>query len=249
MRIVFLGNEYNRLSIGCLLGLGRLSEHNVVVGIHYPEKQGVIRTIRKAKAAHGWRFVFRRAADFAWARYQTLLPRKSKRSQNIYSLSEAAHLLELRSFACDNINSAKSVEEIRSHHPDLLVVAAFNQILKRQVIGIPRHGAINVHPSALPRYRGPNPFFWVIHNRERMTGVTVHYIDEGIDSGDIILQKEVRISPGETEASLRDKAIPVAASALLQAVKSIEAGTVRSVPQDEAQATYFGPPPRSASTL
>src|SRR5713226_7770003 len=89
---------------------------------------------------------------------------------------------------------------------DLIVVAGFARILKRALVDVPRLGCINVHPSLLPHYRGPEPFYWVLANLEKTTGVTIHHVDEGIDTGDIILQRELEIRPNETETMLIEAA-------------------------------------------
>lgn len=78
---------------------------------------------------------------------------------------------------------------VKSLSPDLIVVYSMSQLLKENIYSIPRFGTINLHPSYLPEYRGPNPIFWMYYNMEKQGGVTVHYIDQGEDTGNIILQK------------------------------------------------------------
>lgn len=153
--------------------------------------------------------------------------------------------LGLQGFRCARVNSAETAERIRLAAPDLIVVAVFGQILKADIIGVPRLGAINVHPSMLPRYRGPNPFYWTLRNREEQTGLTVHHIDEGIDTGDIILQREMPVIPGDTETTLHHRSAEVARELLGEVVRRVADGSAPRVPQDAAEASYYGPPPRA----
>ena len=110
-------------------------------------------------------------------------------------------------------------------------------------------GIVNVHPSLLPRYRGPNPLYWVLDRGERETGVTVHYVDEGIDTGDIILQETLAIGPGDTEITLQRRSATLGAELLVRAVTLIAGGGAPRRAQRHAAATYYPSPPRGASRL
>jgi methionyl-tRNA formyltransferase len=102
----------------------------------------------------------------------------------------------------ENINSPESVSLVRELSPDIIVVVYYDQILKKDIIHIPPKGCINLHMALAEEYRGCYPTTWAIINGEKRTGVTLHYIDEGIDSGDIIAQREVTITDGDTGKSL-----------------------------------------------
>lgn len=97
-------------------------------------------------------------------------------------------------FTTKDINSKETISLIESQKPDLIVVANFNQILKKEIISIPKIGCINVHPSLLPDYRGANPIFWMFKNNEKVGGTTIHVIDEGIDTGNIVKQSKFNLS-------------------------------------------------------
>lgn len=127
---------------------------------------------------------------------------------------------------------------IRCLSPDLIVVSSFNQIIPVDVIKIPRLGTINVHPSLLPKYRGATPTTWAILNGEEYTGVTIHFIEnEKIDSGRIILQRKVNISPKETDGSLRKWLANIAGQMTPAAVNMvINGGNFET--QEEKNATY-----------
>jgi methionyl-tRNA formyltransferase len=130
------------------------------------------------------------------------------------------------------------LEAFRALAPDLVVVAAFGQILPREILEEPPRGCINVHPSLLPRYRGAAPINWTLIRGEAVTGVTIMRVDEGVDTGDMLLQAETPVGPNETYDQLHDRLALLGADLLLQVVQSLEAGTVTPRPQDHALATY-----------
>jgi methionyl-tRNA formyltransferase len=129
-------------------------------------------------------------------------------------------------------------EAFRALAPDLVVVAAFGQILPREILEEPPRGCINVHPSLLPRYRGAAPINWTLIRGEAVTGVTIMRVDEGVDTGDMLLQTETPVGQNETYDQLHDRLALLGADLLLQAVQSLEAGTVTPRPQDDALATH-----------
>lgn len=126
--------------------------------------------------------------------------------------------------------------------PDLLVLAFVTDIVARPIIELAALGAINYHPSLLPKYRGASAINWAVICGEKETGVTVHYIDEGIDTGDIILQEKVAIDPDDTVASLYfNKLYPLGVRLVAEAVRLIREGKAPRVPQDHALASYQPP--------
>ncbi len=122
--------------------------------------------------------------------------------------------------------------------PDLLVVVAFGQILPKRLLELPPFKAINVHASLLPRYRGPAPIQWAIINGEKETGVTTMMMDEGLDTGDILLQQTVQISPEDTSVTLHDKLAREGACLLLETLEKLATGKLVSTAQDPAAASY-----------
>ena len=121
---------------------------------------------------------------------------------------------------------------------DIFVVAAFGQILSQKVLDIPKFGAINVHASLLPKYRGAAPIQQAILDGETVTGVTIMQMDKGMDTGDMLLKSEVEITAADTGGSLHDKLCAIAPEALLAALSKIEKGIARPEKQDSAHATY-----------
>jgi methionyl-tRNA formyltransferase len=138
----------------------------------------------------------------------------------------------------ERIKRLDAVEAIRELAPDVIVVMAYGQILPRAVLEIPRVACLNLHASLLPRHRGAAPIQSAILGGDRETGITVMYMAEGLDTGDILLQSRIEIAPDETGGSLHDKLAQIAPAALEEALSQLGKGTAPRVPQDSAVATY-----------
>jgi methionyl-tRNA formyltransferase len=136
------------------------------------------------------------------------------------------------------IREATSVEQIRTTSPDVIIVVAYGQILPKTVLEIPPRGCINVHTSLLPRWRGAAPIQCAILHGDRETGVTTMFMDEHMDTGDIILQRTAPIRPDDTSATLHDRLAVLGATTLVETVNLLAAGQIPHTKQDEAHATY-----------
>lgn len=136
------------------------------------------------------------------------------------------------------VKETESLEKIKALKPEVIVVAAFGQILPKALLDIPEHGCINVHASLLPKYRGAAPIQYSILDGEEETGITIMYMDVGIDTGDIILQKAIPIDLKETGGSLFDKMAVLGSDLLIEALKDIENGTATRTPQEHEKATH-----------
>jgi methionyl-tRNA formyltransferase len=134
------------------------------------------------------------------------------------------------------IKDSKAIEQIRALGPDAIVVMAYGQILPRAVLEIPKIACLNLHASLLPRWRGAAPIQATIAAGDRETGITVMYMDEGLDTGDILLQRKIDIAPNETGASLHDRLAEIAPDALRDALKMFP--NAPRTPQDNSIATY-----------
>jgi methionyl-tRNA formyltransferase len=133
----------------------------------------------------------------------------------------------------------EGVEILKNLQPDLCVTAAFGQILPKEALDIPKMGTVNVHASLLPEYRGSSPVNWCLINGETVTGVTTMLTDKGIDTGDILLKKEVEILPEDGVPSLTQRLAEEGAKLLLETIDGMLKGSVKPTPQDESQATYY----------
>jgi methionyl-tRNA formyltransferase len=140
-------------------------------------------------------------------------------------------------FQPESINTLEGVAGLRAFEPELLVVAAYGQILSREVLGVARHGGINVHASLLPKYRGAAPIAWAIASGETKTGVTIIRMTVGLDAGEMLAQSTVDIEAEETAGELESRLAPLGAKLALEVIGQIKAGTARGVKQDPALVT------------
>jgi methionyl-tRNA formyltransferase len=130
------------------------------------------------------------------------------------------------------------IEKIIALDPDVFVVVAYGRILPGSFLSIPRFGAINIHPSLLPRYRGPAPVQWAIINGDQETGVSTMWMDEGMDTGDILLTSKVAIKPDDTSGSLQCRLAEVGAQLLIETLTRLKSGNLVGQPQDKLGASY-----------
>ncbi|KIE58935.1 methionyl-tRNA formyltransferase [Methylacidiphilum kamchatkense Kam1] len=168
-------------------------------------------------------------ADRPFGRQKELLPSPIKR---------AALKLHLWVFQPENINSAGSIQQIQFLKPDIIVVCDYGQILSKEVLGIPSIGILNIHGSLLPKYRGASPIQAAIKNMDKETGVTVIWMDEGIDTGDILTSEKLLIRSNDTAESLHNRLAELGARLIIQSLEAIKAGKAPRIPQDHALASY-----------
>jgi len=151
-----------------------------------------------------------------------------------YALSKG---LSVHSFK--RIRKKAGVDFLQSLDFDVMVTAAFGQILTQEILDIPKHGCINVHASLLPKYRGPAPIQWAIINGEAETGITTMKTERGVDTGDILLQEKTAITPNETAGELFDRLSEMGGDVLIKTLAKIEDGTIKPILQDHDKATHF----------
>ncbi|RPI54462.1 MAG: methionyl-tRNA formyltransferase, partial [Chloroflexi bacterium] len=153
-------------------------------------------------------------------------------------VKEAAQALGLDVFQPATLRRPEAVERLVAWQPDLVVVAAFGQILRPEVLAIPPHGCLNVHASLLPRYRGAAPIPAAILAGDERTGVTIMRMDEGLDTGPMLAQADWPIGSRDTTGSLTEVLARLGAGLLVEVLPGWLAGAIAPRPQDEAQATY-----------
>jgi methionyl-tRNA formyltransferase len=136
------------------------------------------------------------------------------------------------------VKSAEAVERIKALGPSCLVVVAYGQLLSAEILEIPSLGAVNVHASLLPKYRGPAPIHWALIQGETETGVTTMFMDVGMDTGEILLQRKAVIQPEETAGSLHDRLAEEGARVLVETLDLLKRGSLEPRVQDSSQATY-----------
>ncbi len=137
----------------------------------------------------------------------------------------------------ESLRRPEAIEELRSLSPEVIVVCAYGQILRRPVLEIPPRGVLNVHPSLLPRHRGPSPIAGAILAGDAETGVTIMLMDEGMDTGPVIAQRSLPISPFDTSGTLTERLSHLAAELLLETLPRWLRGEITPQPQDESRAT------------
>lgn len=153
-------------------------------------------------------------------------------------IAEWAQQNNIHVFAPDDPNDESFVRDVAKCSPDLFVLTSYGHILGAPLLAIPVHGGINVHPSLLPTYRGAAPIQRVLMNGEEKTGLTVIFMDEKIDHGGVIFQKELRIDPDDTFGILYEKLTRLAVNSITDLIESVLSDTCQPVRQDESKKSY-----------
>lgn len=138
----------------------------------------------------------------------------------------------------EKLRDAENVEIIKNYNPEIIVVAAYGQILPESILNIPPYGCINIHASLLPKYRGAAPIEWSIIDGEEKTGVTTMYMAKGLDTGDMIDKVEVVIEPKDTGLTLHDKLAKAGSELILETIDKLKAGTATRTVQDDSLSCY-----------
>jgi methionyl-tRNA formyltransferase len=141
-------------------------------------------------------------------------------------------------FQPDKVKDPSFIELLQNLKPEMIVVAAFGQILPKAVIDYPPLKCLNIHPSLLPKYRGAAPLIWQIIRGETKTGVTIMVMDEGMDSGDILLQEETDLGVAETYGELHDRLAQLGAALFIKSIEQLADGTAKRISQDASTATF-----------
>jgi methionyl-tRNA formyltransferase len=211
MRIVFIGT--GDIGVPTLGALQQSSQHELVAVVTQPDKPV--------------------------GREQKITPPPIKKALlNHRTASPTPVRLAHRTLQPVRIKDPQAIEQIRALAPDVIVVIAYGQILPRGVLEIPNLTCLNLHASILPRWRGAAPIQAAVAAGDRETGITVMYMDEGLDTGDILLQRKIEIAPNDTGASLHDRLAQIAPDALLESLRLLATGNAPRTPQDKSFATY-----------
>lgn len=137
-----------------------------------------------------------------------------------------------------SLRTQEAYDKISALQPDFIVVSAYGKILPREILSIPKYGCVNLHGSLLPKYRGAAPIQWSVINGDEKTGVTSMLMDEGLDTGDILLTSETEIGENETAGELFDRLAALCPALLLKTLKGLRSNEILPVKQDDAAATY-----------
>lgn len=200
-----------------------------------------------------WRIVFFGTPSFALPSLETLIQgsdevvavvtqpdREKGRGRKVIAspVKEVAVQKGLSILQPEKVKEVSFQEKLKGFGADLFMVAAYGQILPKTVLSLPKYGAMNIHASLLPRYRGSAPIAWAILNGEKKTGITTMLMDEGMDTGDIFLQSEIPIHEDETTETLQDRLAFLGAQLLSETLEKMKKGEIHPTPQDHSKATY-----------
>lgn len=153
-------------------------------------------------------------------------------------VKEAAVQADIPVYQPQRVRDDDFVETLKKMAPDVMVVVAFGQILSKEILDIPRYGCMNVHASLLPKLRGAAPIQWSVIDGDRESGVTIQQMDEGIDTGDILLVEKYKLDAKETGGSLFDKLAKLGGPMMLKVLKMAEEDTLKPIPQNHEEHTY-----------
>lgn len=205
------------------------------------KKKGWKGLIREHYELFGLRTFLYQSLRFVWYRGMNVASRVVP-LLHFYSVHAVAQYHRTPLFPTVSINNQEFLRTLKTLAPDVIVSVNASQIFKQPLLTLPPLGCINVHGAPLPKYRGRLPSFWALFNGERETGVTVHFMNEELDDGPILLQRPVPIVPGETQHSLIVKTKRIGAELLLEALDRLEKGPITTLPNDRSQATYYSFP-------
>lgn len=155
-------------------------------------------------------------------------------------VKEAALAHGIEVFQPERVREQSGIEKLKKYEPDCIVVVAFGQILPKEILDLPKYCCVNVHASLLPKYRGAAPIQWAVIEGEKVSGVTTMRMDEGLDTGDMILKEEVELAEDETGGSLFDKLAEVGAGLAVKTLRALEDGSAKFIPQNHEEATKVG---------
>ena len=165
-------------------------------------------------------------------------PKGRGKSMQFPPVKEAALEHGIEVYQPKRVRESECIEYLKRYEADVIVVAAFGQILPKEILSLPHFCCVNVHASLLPKYRGASPIQWAVINGEKVTGVTTMRMDVGLDTGDMILKEEVTLDKEETGGSLFDRLAQTGAELCVKTLEAIEQGTATYTPQNHEEATY-----------
>jgi methionyl-tRNA formyltransferase len=216
-----------------------MPKHSQIVGCvvsdvsPFGKKENFIQKAKKTYDIFGLRFFIHYSLKFINSKLQS-----SKKISNILNNFDIDRIVLSK-----HINHSESVQSIKKYDPDLLISILGNQIFKEPIISLAPKGCLNLHTALLPKYRGLMPTFWVMKNDEEYTGVSVFFVDEGIDSGPIVVQEKVKIG-NKTQEELIKHTKKIGMESIAKAVDLIEKDQVKLITNNDAETTYYSFPER-----
>lgn len=148
----------------------------------------------------------------------------------------------LNEIHASGVNTKEFKKELLKLNPDIVLVGSWGEKISKEIYDIPKIATINAHPSLLPKYRGPNPYYWVIKNQEQTSGVSFHLVDEGFDTGAILAQEEVKIYPSDTGKTLKERTVLTARGVVCELLKDLSEDIIIPLTQIEEKSSYYSYP-------
>src|SRR5579863_9423611 len=245
LKVVFLvgsDSPSSRAAIESVCRLPHIKPGAVLLDTSSAGAAARFKNLRRNSRKEGYSYVLRRGVSALVSATGALMDRSSHRAEAhsilarafpgvSFTLKDLCNKLDMPLIAAGDLNSPEAIERIRQTNADLGIVLG-TRILKRPAFSAPRLGSINLHKGAVPDYRGMPPGFWEIYNQEKCAGVTVHYVDESLDTGDIVATCRVEILPLDTPETLLVKLHRAGTETLAAAVKALQSDTAKPVKQD-----------------
>ena len=190
----------------------------------------------------GLRFVGRKALELFQSRATAIGFKLIGREPKVHSLRDMKAIYNVPVIGSTDVNNPETLQQIKAWQPDLVLSIYLNQLIKAELINLPSQGTLNIHPALLPRHRGLFPYFWVIAAGETETGVTIHWVDQKFDTGDVLLQECLTVEPSDTIISLSYKSAVTGAAMLVEVVRLVAAGNPPRLPQPNQNVSYHSWP-------
>ena len=237
MKIVFLTTD-DRIYLPAFFErvLDECGEHTAGVYVAPPLYRG------QTPARAAWRY-YRTFGLGAVARLVARLVRARLRRD---SIAEVSKRYAVECSTVDDVNSPEFLERLKASAPDIVVSVSCPQIFKKDLIDLPSFGCLNIHGAILPHYRGVLPSFWMLANREKQAGVTIHFMNEKIDAGDVVGQRVFEILPEESLDAFIRRSKTIAADLFVDVLRKIENGTLTPQPLAAGEGSYYSWPDRDA---
>lgn len=208
-------------------------------------KKTKFQALKKYLKVSGFHYVFAQIIKLEIYKFMSLLTTTlSLKNSRFYSYKPLAKKFAIKLEGVKDVTGKDFVKKINKVNPDLIISIFFNQIISADLISIPKKGVINIHPAYLPDYKGVSPVFWSLVNNEEYVGVTVHYINQGVDTGNIIEREKVKIEKGDSEHSLYWRLCEIGSILLIRVAGDIKNGRVKSIANIGGR--YFSLPTKKA---
>jgi len=205
-------------------------------------KRGTFESIKWALKNTGFKHTIFKLSVYGVFKFMKIICKLLPFIKNNYSSLLWVKRNGLEYLVAPNINSDGVINKLKEINPDLIVSVSMNQIVKKQILEMPPKRCINVHCAPLPKYAGMSPYIWTLANNEDHSAATIHYMEEGLDEGDIIVQDKVPVIKNDSGFALFYRCCIKASKQLLEVVEKIENDTINSFEQDLTQKTYFSWP-------